>query len=717
LPASLAGDRFFRKGRLTVAAHERRTPTPAELRAFALGHLDPQRHGEVEAHLAEHPECLEILEATPDDEVVQHLRGAGALPKARARPWLLELAVEAVIPVLGGCAGALAGGGGGGLVGFVAGQIAEKAINYFGQRIVDRWLEWFRKQPAGLQAAALSELAGMAPEVARGDVSAILAEQAPQTGPADRQVAIDYLSAIPRSVRRSLLSGRERRGAQLPPTISPADSLSLLQLLPTDLPPYPARTALPGTDYQLEELIGTGGFGAVYRASSPSLQYLSLAIKFCLNRSLLPALQQERANLERLMRAGGETWSPHLVRLYGYNLEHHTPFLVYEFVAGGDLVRWLASHQARAARRLTAAEALALITQVAEALAFAHERGLVHRDLKPANVLLTEDGTIKLADFGIGGLVARQAVQASRIGTVASNRLSPAEQASLFRGAGTPLYMSPEQKQGAAPDPRQDIYSLGVLWYQLLLGDVTREMAHGWARELEMKYAVPAGHIRLIDQCVGWIEERSKDAGSLLPMLRKLQGPAAAQTTTPATEPRPKSHVPTAAVPPPPARSSEGHSEKSPVPPTAASERSRQIRFVLGLRELVKRHQMHASMSGMFPALVILMGLGVPAGIFVGGMLSVRLGVQGWTGSGADSTELARAVIGGLLTCCTILSLGIWGHWTIRARAERDLVAKIDEMLTALPQECQTWGGQAALADREMVKEILRELDQNSRSE
>jgi hypothetical protein len=128
-----------------VAAHERRTPTPAELRTFALGELDPQRHREVEAHLAGHPECVEVVAATPDDEVVQHLRGAGALPKPRARPWLLELAVEAVIPVLGGCAGALAGGVEGGLVGVVAGQVAEKAINYFGQRIVDCWLTWMRK--------------------------------------------------------------------------------------------------------------------------------------------------------------------------------------------------------------------------------------------------------------------------------------------------------------------------------------------------------------------------------------------------------------------------------------------------------------------------------------------------------------------------------------------------------------------------------------------
>ena len=124
-----------------MAAQQGRVPTPAELEAFSLGQLDPQRQSEVEAHLAEHPECLEVVEATPDDEVMQHLRGAGPLPKPRAHPWLLQLAVEGVIPVIGGCAGVLAGGAAGGMIGIVAGQMAEKAINFFGKGIVGRWLE------------------------------------------------------------------------------------------------------------------------------------------------------------------------------------------------------------------------------------------------------------------------------------------------------------------------------------------------------------------------------------------------------------------------------------------------------------------------------------------------------------------------------------------------------------------------------------------------
>jgi serine/threonine protein kinase len=684
-----------------VAAREGRIPTPAELQAYSLGQLDPQRDSEVEAHLARHPECLEVIAGTPDDEMLEHLRGAGALPKPRARPWLLQLAVDAVAPVLGGCAGVLVGMGGG-LAGAMAGQAAEKAINFFGQRIVDAWRGWLCKQPAGLQVAALTALADLAPEAARSEVEAGLAEQAPQVSAADRQVAIDYLSAIPRSVRRSLLSGRDRGGRQLPPTISLEDARSLLQLLPLDLPPYSAPAGLPGTDYQLEELIGTGGFGAVYRASSPSLQYLPLAIKFCLDRSLKEALEQERANLDRLMRAGGQTWSPRLVRLYGYNLEHRTPFLVYEFVPGGDLVHWLASQQAKTGRGLTPAEALTLITQVAEALAFAHERGLVHRDLKPANVLMTGDGTIKLADFGIGGLVARQAAQSSRVGTMASSRLSAAEQVSLFRGAGTPLYMSVEQKQGAAPDPRHDIYSLGVMWYQLLVGDVTREMAHGWARELEAKFSEPARHISLIEKCVGWIEERPKDAGELLTLLSQLQVSGGAEVKSTAPKPRPVSgKTAVEAVPPPPAVSLVGQSVKSPVPSATESERSRQIRFVTGLRQLLERHKKFDlcvwRLAGEpYPSIGFGLFFGVLGCLFLTVFSNIIFGVLCGFGSLASLTDLLFKS-------------------RRKLNAEQSLSTKIEEMLTVFTQECQTWGGRAALADRKKVKAILRELEKPQR--
>src|SRR4051794_5375949 len=105
------------------------------------------------------------------------------------------------------------------------------------------------------------------------------------------------------------------------------------------------------------------------------------------------------------------------------------------------------------------------------------------------------------AEFGLGGGAAGRAAR-NRVGPSTIDYLSLADQASLFRGAGTPLYMSPEQRRGAAPDPRHDLYALGVVWYQLLVGDVTRELHPGWAKELAVRYAVPPEHVAVIERCV-----------------------------------------------------------------------------------------------------------------------------------------------------------------------------------------------------------------------
>jgi serine/threonine protein kinase len=639
---------------------------------------------------------------------------------------LLKLAIEGVIPVLGGCAGALAGGIAGGVVGVAVGQGVEKAINFFGPHIVRKWAAWFRGQPPGARQAAVAELAALPPEQARQQVAAAVEQLAPGADRADKDRAVEYLTAIPRSVQRSLVSDRSAGGLTLPPTLSVEDPQALLQLLPTDVPPYAAPSALPGTEYRLEELIGTGGFGAVYRATNPSLQYLPLAIKFCLDPALRDTLRQERKNLERLMKAGGQSWSPRIVRLYGYNLEHATPFLVYEYVSGGDLVHWLAARQARDGGRLRPAEVVKLIAQVAEALAFAHQRGLVHRDLKPANVLIG-DKTLKLADFGIGGVVAQQAARGSRIGTVAANQLSLAEQVSLYRGAGTPLYMSVEQRRGEAPDPRHDLYSLGVLWYQLLVGDVTRELHHGWADELKEKLAAPRQHIEMIQRCVGWIEKRPRDAGKL---LQELRSAAAAAPTPPGLPEAPAAAAPQPPAPPPlpsnvkkPADASSN--PQPPAPPPLSSDNPRHTRLVIGLKRLLGCHQAVA-LTRRGPAVVTVLGVLVGVVAF----LAIRAGFmeilkptnplvapeEEWEAyrrsddrAGKISTLLG--VLGGLGVGGGLLFWLMLRSRKVQPRAEQDLEVKAKALLGEFPQECQAWGGLPALRDPDVLKEMIRAVE------
>src|SRR5262245_38572062 len=274
---------------------------------------------------------------------------------AERRGVLMQLAAEGIIPVLGGCCGALAGGPEGGIAGIAVGQVVEKAINVFGGRIVQAWADWFRGQKPDASLAALAELASMAPAEARAAAADFLDQLAPAAEAADKSVAAEYLAAIPRSLDRALVPD-PAGGRSLPPTVTLGEPQQLLQLLPTDVPPYPVPSELPGTPYRLNELLGAGGFGAVYKATATTLQHLPLAIKFCLDRSLLASLQQERAHLERLMRSGGEGWARRIVRLYGYDLDHRTPYLVYEFVPGGDLLRHLAKRQRDLGRPLNPAE-------------------------------------------------------------------------------------------------------------------------------------------------------------------------------------------------------------------------------------------------------------------------------------------------------------------------------------------------------------------------
>jgi serine/threonine protein kinase len=439
---------------------------------------------------------------------------------AKKRPnWLLNLAAKAMAPLVGGCAGLLVSAYVAPGVGKFVGKGVEKAIDVFGRYIVVKWQDWFAKQPAKLQDAAVNELANLTPAEARAEAKEAIDEAAPNASPEEKQLAVEYLTAIPNAVRQSLVPDPSTGAASVPRGVSLTDPKALLALLPADVPPYAAPVQLPDTAYRLEEMIGVGGFGAVYRASASAMQHLPLAIKFCLDARMLPALHQERNILERLSKTGTDAWSPFIVRLYGYDLEHATPFLVYEYVPGGDLARRVTADRIATAKPPPPAQVLQWVVAITRGLAFVHGQGLVHRDLKPANVLLGAHNP-KLADFGIGGVVSSHAVQHSRLASHAADGWRSSEHASLIRGAGTPLYMSIEQRQGHAPDPRHDLYSLGVLWYQLLVGDVTRELHTGWADELKEDRAIPAYQIELIESCVGWIKKRPRDANDLLDLLK-----------------------------------------------------------------------------------------------------------------------------------------------------------------------------------------------------
>ncbi len=197
--------------------------------------------------------------------------------------------------------------------------------------------------------------------------------------------------------------------------------------------------------YELVTVVGRGGMGTVYRARDLLLDRV-VAVK------LLPEHLAERdptsvARFEREARAAGALNNPAVVTVYDAGVDDTSRFIVMELVDGRSLEAIL-----RDDGPLEPARAMRIAARVADALAAAHAAGIVHRDIKPANVMLTNDGSVKVLDFGIA-----RAIDATTLTHAASV-------------VGTAAYMSPEQARGEPADERSDIYALGCVLYALLTG-------------------------------------------------------------------------------------------------------------------------------------------------------------------------------------------------------------------------------------------------------
>ncbi len=217
----------------------------------------------------------------------------------------------------------------------------------------------------------------------------------------------------------------------------------------------------------------------MWKAVNPHLP--PAAFKFCTDAAAAKALLGDAVLLGRVCRSGRH---PGIVALEDTSLSHDPPFIRCEYVAGGDLTA-LIPEWARVEPPLR------LMHELATAVGFAHRQGIVHRDLKPANILLQpcRDGApgaahrfpfdLRVADFGIGGITSAQALVQTRLGTTPGEFLTTA-----LRGSCTPIYASPHQRHGGEPDARDDVYSLGVIWYQLLRADLLAEITADWRDHL-----------------------------------------------------------------------------------------------------------------------------------------------------------------------------------------------------------------------------------------
>jgi tRNA A-37 threonylcarbamoyl transferase component Bud32 len=263
------------------------------------------------------------------------------------------------------------------------------------------------------------------------------------------------------------------------------------------LPPDELAPHFP--QLEIIECLGRGGMGVVYKARQKSLDRL-VALKL---------LAPERVtDAEFAKRFAGEAKAlaalnhPNIVTIHDFGQAGGYYYFLMEFVDGVNL------RQAMKAGRFTPEQALAIVPPVCDALQYAHEHGIVHRDIKPENLLLDKDGRVKIADFGIAKILGGEAALTSadaQTGSVEEGEttagVSPSHMATLASVAGTPQYMAPEQTTGPRrADSRADIYSLGVVLYEMLTGELPGTQIEAPSRKVRIDVRLDEVVLRALEQ-------------------------------------------------------------------------------------------------------------------------------------------------------------------------------------------------------------------------
>ena len=268
--------------------------------------------------------------------------------------------------------------------------------------------------------------------------------------------------------------------------------------------------------YVIQSEIGRGAMGVVYKAMDSVLERV-VAVK-----TVNMALEREHADkyearFYQEARAAGGLNHPNIVTVYDAGKAGDVVYMAMEYIEGVELRTLIGE-----GRQLAVAQALSIAAQVAEGLAYAHERGVVHRDIKPANIMVVANGPVKITDFGIARM--RASADLTQTGVM----------------LGSPKYMSPEQVIGKRADHRSDIFSLGVILYEMLCGaapfngeNVTALMYQIVNFAPPAPSAINAGVPEMLDYVIAKmlakpLEERYQDARELARDLRACERQLAA---------------------------------------------------------------------------------------------------------------------------------------------------------------------------------------------
>lgn len=252
-------------------------------------------------------------------------------------------------------------------------------------------------------------------------------------------------------------------------------------------------------DYALVEEINRGGFGEVWKAHrvdrvDDSDEVEVVAVK-------IPTDPAYIENLKKFDSLQGAINSPYVVQPIEVEVTGRPPFLAMEYIEGTDLATLLKSEE-----KLSVEETIHLFQQIAWGLQAAHRRGIIHRDLKPDNVLLDKQSRVKITDFELGQV------------NVLTTSLSLSQNGDDGKVQGSLLYMAPEQMQGEEVDERADIYSLGVILFEMITG----KLPQPGDRLEDFVDDTPDGLVEIFRQCYTRREKRASSVGELLEKLDEL---------------------------------------------------------------------------------------------------------------------------------------------------------------------------------------------------
>ncbi|HUO84347.1 MAG TPA: protein kinase [Thermoanaerobaculia bacterium] len=263
--------------------------------------------------------------------------------------------------------------------------------------------------------------------------------------------------------------------------------------------------------YRIQELLGRGGMGVVYQAHDTQLDE-TVALKV-LPREMLSRSGEELERFKREIRLARRITHRNVLRTYDYGEADGVYFISMEYIRGYTLAEMMEKN-AKMAPRIS----MGIARQICRGLQAAHEEGIIHRDIKPQNVLIDQRGEVKLMDFGIA-------------------RMTEASEAMTQAGivVGTPHYMSPEQVQGKKLDARSDVYSMGVMMYQMLVGKLpfaapsltavlTAHITETPQPPIELRPEIGKEINAIVVRCLAKEpKKRYEDGGKLLADLDKLQ--------------------------------------------------------------------------------------------------------------------------------------------------------------------------------------------------